>query len=206
MRELLAARQSYTLGGDEIRARARIGVQPAARTIRFRYPCEGRSAGSIHGAKTTTTGADRRTFPSIVVDNYVGRVVVVASCVTDAKPHCAHPNNLVGQGCLSGVYIKKQQVLADRNELTISHLGIQCVRKADVQKSLDKRRMQGFDPYKSEFDGVVCMFIKCMRYVCDMPQNVFELHLCFINCTINIEHFIIICSSQAKCFVLDATN
>ena len=38
--------------------------QPATRALRFRYECEGRSAGSIHGAHST---ADNKMFPTIRV-------------------------------------------------------------------------------------------------------------------------------------------
>ena len=38
--------------------------QPRARGLRFRYECEGRSAGSIPGESST---ADKKTFPTIKV-------------------------------------------------------------------------------------------------------------------------------------------
>lgn len=48
---------------------------------RFRYECEGRSAGSIPGASSTP---ENKTFPAIQVINYNGPYVVVVSC----KFHC----------------------------------------------------------------------------------------------------------------------
>lgn len=45
--------------------------------IRFRYECEGRSAGSIPGANATP---ENKTFPTIQVVNYKGPAVVVVSC------------------------------------------------------------------------------------------------------------------------------
>lgn len=39
--------------------------QPKARGLRFRYECEGRSAGSIPGENSTP---ERKTFPSIKVN------------------------------------------------------------------------------------------------------------------------------------------
>jgi hypothetical protein len=46
------------------RAFVKILEQPASKALRFRYECEGRSAGSIPGAKST---ADTKTYPSIQV-------------------------------------------------------------------------------------------------------------------------------------------
>lgn len=42
--------------------------QPAKKGIRFRYECEGRSAGSIPGVRSR---ADNKTYPTIRVSNYI---------------------------------------------------------------------------------------------------------------------------------------
>lgn len=65
-------------------AYVRITEEPAPKALRFRYECEGRSAGSIPGINTT---ADNKTYPSIQVVNYQGRAVVVVSCVTKDAPY-----------------------------------------------------------------------------------------------------------------------
>lgn len=65
-------------------AYVKITEQPAPKALRFRYECEGRSAGSIPGANST---ADNKTYPSIQVVNYRGRAVVVVSCVTKEPPY-----------------------------------------------------------------------------------------------------------------------
>ena len=44
-----------------------ISEQPKARGLRFRYECEGRSAGSILGENSTN---EHRTFPSIKVTGF----------------------------------------------------------------------------------------------------------------------------------------
>lgn len=62
----------------------KITEQPAPKALRFRYECEGRSAGSIPGASSTP---DNKTYPGIQVVNYRGRAVVVVSCVTKDKPY-----------------------------------------------------------------------------------------------------------------------
>mgnify|MGYP002653456962 CR=1 FL=1 len=48
----------------------RIVEQPAKCAIRFRYECEGRSAGSIPGVNATP---ENKTFPTIKVFNYQGK-------------------------------------------------------------------------------------------------------------------------------------
>lgn len=58
--------------------------QPASKALRFRYECEGRSAGSIPGANSTS---DNKTYPTIQIMNYIGRAVVVVSCVTKDFPY-----------------------------------------------------------------------------------------------------------------------
>jgi len=46
------------------RAHVKILEQPASKALRFRYECEGRSAGSIPGANSST---DTKTYPTIQV-------------------------------------------------------------------------------------------------------------------------------------------
>lgn len=65
-------------------AYVQITEQPAPKALRFRYECEGRSAGSIPGASSTP---DNKTYPSIQIVNYRGPAVVVVSCVTKDKPY-----------------------------------------------------------------------------------------------------------------------
>lgn len=58
--------------------------QPASKAMRFRYECEGRSAGSIPGQSSTP---ENKTFPTIRVVGYKGKAVVVVSCVTKDQPY-----------------------------------------------------------------------------------------------------------------------
>lgn len=52
-------------GDAKQRAHVKIVEQPASKALRFRYECEGRSAGSIPGANSTS---DNKTFPTIQVN------------------------------------------------------------------------------------------------------------------------------------------
>ena len=124
-----------------------ITEQPASKALRFRYECEGRSAGSIPGANST---ADNKTFPSVKVVGYQGPAVVVVSCVTKDPPYRPHPHNLVGKdGCKKGVCTVNLNV--ETMSVTFQNLGIQCVKKKDVEESLRLRESIRVDPFQSEY-------------------------------------------------------
>nr|AMT84567.1 NF-kappaB p65 protein [Urechis unicinctus] len=124
----------------------RIVEQPKARGQRFRYKCEGRSAGSIPGEKSIN---DQRTFPTIEICNYNGpSSIVVVSCVTkDDKPR-PHPHNLVGQDCSKGVCTIK---LKGTNTVSFPNIGIQCTTKKEVQSALAQREKIRVDPFGSGY-------------------------------------------------------
>ena len=73
--------------------------EPASHKLRFRYPCEGRGAGSLLGENSTP---EKKTFPKIRICGYQGPAIVVVSCVThnSAQPK-AHPHNLVSPASVS---------------------------------------------------------------------------------------------------------
>uniref|UniRef100_A0A2C9GU86 RHD domain-containing protein n=1 Tax=Anopheles culicifacies TaxID=139723 RepID=A0A2C9GU86_9DIPT len=125
-----------------------ITEQPHPKALRFRYECEGRSAGSIPGVSTT---AEHKTFPSIQVHGYRGRAVVVVSCVTKEGPdYKPHPHNLVGkEGCKKGVCTV--EINSTTMSYTFNNLGIQCVKKKDVEEALRLRQEIRVDPYRSGF-------------------------------------------------------
>jgi c-Rel proto-oncogene protein len=130
------------------RAQVKIVEQPASKALRFRYECEGRSAGSIPGASSTP---ENKTFPSIQVVGYKGRAVVVVSCVTKDEPYRPHPHNLVGrEGCKKGVCT--MEISPDTMCVTFSNLGIQCVKKKDIENALRVREEIKVDPFMSKFE------------------------------------------------------
>ncbi|KAL1505251.1 hypothetical protein ABEB36_004857 [Hypothenemus hampei] len=121
--------------------------QPASKALRFRYECEGRSAGSIPGASSTP---ENKTYPEIAIRGYQGNAVVLVSCVTKDSPYLAHPHNLVGKGCTKGVCT--MHVLPENMmRVQFQNLGIQCVKKRDIESSLVKRQQIRVDPYKNGF-------------------------------------------------------
>ncbi|KAI9585262.1 embryonic polarity protein dorsal-like [Glossina fuscipes] len=125
----------------------RIVEQPANKALRFRYECEGRSAGSIPGANSTT---ENKTFPTIEIAGYKGEVTIVVSCVTKDPPYRPHPHNLVGkEGCEYGICTMR--VKGDPPRAVFSNLGVQCVRKKDIKAALELRENRNVDPFKTKF-------------------------------------------------------
>ncbi|XP_076672034.1 dorsal isoform X3 [Andrena cerasifolii] len=122
--------------------------QPASKALRFRYECEGRSAGSIPGVNSTP---ESKTFPSIRIVGYKGRAIVVVSCVTKDQPHRPHPHNLVGkEACKRGICTV--EVSSENMTVTFANLGIQCVKKKDIEEALRVREEIRVDPFRTGFE------------------------------------------------------
>ncbi|KAK6640287.1 hypothetical protein RUM44_011973 [Polyplax serrata] len=131
------------------RAYVKIIEQPASKALRFRYECEGRSAGSIPGVNSTP---ENKTYPGIQIVGHHGRAVVVVSCVTKDAPYRPHPHNLVGkEGCSRGVCTLKMNT----DTITFSNLGIQCVKKKDIEEALKVREEIRVDPFRTGFSHKV---------------------------------------------------
>uniref|UniRef100_A0A3B5LHP6 V-rel avian reticuloendotheliosis viral oncogene homolog A n=1 Tax=Xiphophorus couchianus TaxID=32473 RepID=A0A3B5LHP6_9TELE len=115
--------------------------QPKQRGMRFRYKCEGRSAGSIPGEKSNDT---TKTYPAIKVHNYSGPLRVRISLVTKNPPHKPHPHELVGKDCKHGYY---EADLQERRIHSFQNLGIQCVKKKDVNEAITCRLQTSNNPF-----------------------------------------------------------
>ncbi|CAG4949624.1 unnamed protein product [Colias eurytheme] len=126
----------------------RIVEQPASKALRFRYECEGRSAGSIPGVNSTP---ERKTYPTIEICGHRGPAVIVVSCVTREEPFKPHPHNLVGrERCDKGVCTVRTTV-GDDSRVSFSNLGIQCVKRKDIADALKTRETLRVDPFKTGF-------------------------------------------------------
>ncbi|XP_041450795.1 LOW QUALITY PROTEIN: embryonic polarity protein dorsal [Drosophila obscura] len=130
----------------------RIIEEPTNNIIRFRYKCEGRTAGSIPGMSSS---AERgKTFPTIEVCDYSGPVTVVVSCVTSDEPYRQHPHWLVSKeeadSCKSGVYSKR--LPPEERRLVLQKVGIQCAKKLEMRDSLLERERKNVDPFLAKFD------------------------------------------------------
>nr|QJQ40089.1 NF-kB subunit RelB [Trachinotus ovatus] len=124
--------------------------EPKDRGMRFRYECEGRSAGSILGVSSTDTN---KTQPAIEIQgpiDYIKRVTVTVSLVTKDPPHRPHPHCLVGKDCPpgSGICVVTFNPHSNRRH-SFANLGIQCVRRKELDLSLQKRRNQNIDPFQT---------------------------------------------------------
>uniref|UniRef100_A0A3B4ALP5 RHD domain-containing protein n=1 Tax=Periophthalmus magnuspinnatus TaxID=409849 RepID=A0A3B4ALP5_9GOBI len=126
--------------------------EPKDRGMRFRYECEGRSAGSILGASSSESS---KTQPAIE------KVKVTVSLVTKDIPHRPHPHCLVGKDCPHSSLIKLIHIFSFAN------LGIQCVRRKELEASLQKRRSLNIDPFQTDLS----------RGIEDIDMN--AVRLCF---------------------------
>nr|QYW22363.1 RELA proto-oncoprotein NF-kB subunit [Xenopus laevis] len=134
--------------------------QPKQRGMRFRYKCEGRSAGSIPGERSTDTS---KTHPTIKINNYQGPARIRISLVTKDSPHKPHPHELVGKDCKDGYY--EAELSPDRSIHSFQNLGIQCVKKREVEDAVAHRIRTNNNPFnvspeelKADYDlNTVCL-------------------------------------------------
>ncbi|XP_041645593.1 proto-oncogene c-Rel [Cheilinus undulatus] len=116
--------------------------QPKQRGMRFRYKCEGRSAGSIPGEKSSD---NNRTYPSLQILNYSGKGKVKVYLVTKNEPYRPHPHDLVGKDCRDGFY--EAEFGPDRRVIAFQNLGIQCVRRREVKNAIIQRMARQINPF-----------------------------------------------------------
>ncbi|XP_020824045.1 transcription factor p65 isoform X1 [Phascolarctos cinereus] len=116
--------------------------QPKQRGMRFRYKCEGRSAGSIPGERSTDT---TKTHPTIKIVGYTGPGTVRISLVTKEPPHRPHPHELVGKDCRDGFY--EAELCPDHCIHSFQNLGIQCVKKRDLEQAIAHRVQTNNNPF-----------------------------------------------------------
>ncbi|MEQ2181550.1 hypothetical protein GOODEAATRI_012751, partial [Goodea atripinnis] len=121
-------------------ARAQWGLVGRERLIlhrgfRFRYECEGPSHGGLPGASSEK---NRRTYPTVKINNYVGHARVEVQLVTHTDPPRVHAHSLVGRHCN-----ENGTCMLDigPNDLTasFSNLGILHVTKKGVVEVLTRR-------------------------------------------------------------------
>ncbi|XP_051507145.1 proto-oncogene c-Rel-like isoform X2 [Myxocyprinus asiaticus] len=116
--------------------------QPKQRGMRFRYKCEGRSAGSIPGERSSD---NNRTYPSIQILNFSGKGKVRVSLVTKSESYKPHPHDLVGKDCKDGYY--EAEFGPERRVIAFQNLGIQCVRRREVRDAILQRVARGINPF-----------------------------------------------------------
>lgn len=127
--------------------------QPADCALRFRYECEGRSAGSLPGVRST---ANQKTYPAIQIHNHRGWTMVCISCVTVDEPYLAHPHRLVGKEGQIGRFKEGVCAIVVQNYepgqvLSFPGLGVQKVKRRDIKQSLESREARHLDPFHHGF-------------------------------------------------------
>uniref|UniRef100_A0A8D0FIL8 RELB proto-oncogene, NF-kB subunit n=1 Tax=Strix occidentalis caurina TaxID=311401 RepID=A0A8D0FIL8_STROC len=124
-----------------------ITEQPKQRGMRFRYECEGRSAGSILGESSTDAS---KTLPAIELLNCqaIPEVKVTACLVWKDWPYRVHPHGLVGKDCSNGLCEVVLKPHANPKH-SFSNLGIQCVKKKEIEAAIEKKLQLGIDPFKA---------------------------------------------------------
>uniref|UniRef100_H3CQM9 RELB proto-onco, NF-kB subunit n=1 Tax=Tetraodon nigroviridis TaxID=99883 RepID=H3CQM9_TETNG len=146
--------------------------EPKQRGMRFRYECEGRSAGSILGASSTETN---KTQPAVEIQGPIERlkkVTLTVSLVTKDPPHRPHPHCLVGKDCPEGSGIC--QTRPSFCLCSFANLGIQCVRRKELDVSLQKRRSQNIDPFQTgDSKGIEDMDMNAVRlcFQCELEWD-----------------------------------
>uniref|UniRef100_A0A3Q3WME9 RHD domain-containing protein n=1 Tax=Mola mola TaxID=94237 RepID=A0A3Q3WME9_MOLML len=125
------------------------------RGFRFRYECEGPSHGGLPGASSEK---NRRTYPTVKINNYVGNARVEVQLVTHSDPPRVHAHSLVGRHCTENGTCTLD---VGPNDLTasFSNLGILHVTKKGVMEVLsrrlreERRRQKG--AHYSEENGIL---------------------------------------------------
>ena len=75
---------------------------------------------------------------------------MVVSCVSSEAPYKPHPHNLVGkEGCSKGVCTIEMD--SETMSCTFPSLGIQCVKKKEIEESLSLRQQIRVDPFQCNY-------------------------------------------------------
>ena len=111
----------------------RISEQPKSQGYRFRYECEGYTHGGIPGESSER---GRKTHPTLLFNDYDGRVVVVGYLVGD-EGRSQHANSLVGRDVYRGVMVRYGVVSSSSPKMELSNVSIQHCKKKVITKSAE---------------------------------------------------------------------
>ncbi|CAN2388938.1 Nuclear factor of kappa light polypeptide gene enhancer in B-cells 1 [Pristimantis euphronides] len=113
--------------------------EPKQRGFRFRYVCEGPSHGGLPGASSEK---NKKSYPQIKINNYVGQAKIIVQLVTNSKDVRLHAHSLVGKHCEDGVC--SISVGPKDNVIGFPNLGILHVTKKRVNETLEMRMLDSF--------------------------------------------------------------
>ncbi|XP_041107435.1 proto-oncogene c-Rel [Polyodon spathula] len=162
---VLMQRASQHFGGEPS---VQMLEEPKQRGMRFRYKCEGRSAGSIPGERSAD---NNRSFPSIQILNYYGKGKVLVSLVTKSVPYRPHPHDLVGKDCKDGYY--EAEFGPERSVISFQNLGIQCVRRREVKEAIVFRIAKCINPFNVPKEQL----LKTEEYDLNVVRLCFQVYL-----------------------------
>uniref|UniRef100_A0A8D0P7T5 RELA proto-onco, NF-kB subunit n=1 Tax=Sus scrofa TaxID=9823 RepID=A0A8D0P7T5_PIG len=80
------------------------------------------------------------------INGYTGPGTVRISLVTKDPPHRPHPHELVGKDCRDGFY--EAELCPDRCIHSFQNLGIQCVKKRDLEQAINQRIQTNNNPFQ----------------------------------------------------------
>lgn len=93
----------------------------------------------------------------VQIVGYKGPAIVVVSCVTKDPPYRPHPHNLVGKEvCKKGVC--RIKLSGDNMTVSFDKLGIQCVKRKDIEEALNVRETEQVDPFGSKINSYILTF------------------------------------------------
>lgn len=67
----------------------------------------------------------------------------------------AHPHSLIGEHCKDRGFYKRDMEIDENVPIEFSDLGIQCVKKANIQSKLLQRQEFKIDPFNSKCDRII---------------------------------------------------
>uniref|UniRef100_A0A665U0E8 Nuclear factor of kappa light polypeptide gene enhancer in B-cells 2 (p49/p100) n=1 Tax=Echeneis naucrates TaxID=173247 RepID=A0A665U0E8_ECHNA len=118
--------------------------------FRFRYECEGPSHGGLPGASSEK---NRRTYPTVKINNYMGHVRVEVQLVTHTDPPRVHAHSLVGRHCTDKgtctIDVGPSDLTASFSNLGILHVTKKGVVDILYKRLIDERKRQK-GPHKAE--------------------------------------------------------
>ncbi|XP_072369089.1 nuclear factor NF-kappa-B p105 subunit-like [Scyliorhinus torazame] len=113
--------------------------QPKQRGFRFRYGCEGPSHGGLPGVSSEK---NKKTYPTVKIQNYTGPAKIVVQLVTIDEPPLLHVHSLVGRQCENGICV----IQMDSEDMTAGfpNLGILHVPKKDVVAIIEEQLIKSW--------------------------------------------------------------
>ncbi|CAH2077144.1 unnamed protein product, partial [Iphiclides podalirius] len=136
------------------RPSARIVEQPA-KTYRFRYESEIKSASKLTGA---TSNSLNPTHPALEISGCPGTFTIVISCVDVDKPYKPHPNSVLNKTLSKlddyvdiGVFRMTVGLNGRATRVEFDNLALLCATNKSIEKALEVRKKLEVDPFKTGY-------------------------------------------------------